>query len=113
MSDQITAGPETDALIAEQIFRIRPSEVPGRHPRYTTDIAGAWPVFQWLIDMMGPEVTVVLGFDQELDRWLCGPQAELPAVALGETAPLAICRAALAAHAKYVQPARDHLKLEE
>lgn len=118
--NDITAGPETDALIAEKVFRNRPTKILA----YSTDIAAAWPVFQWVIDLLGPEVVVVVTFDHELNGWLCGPQTELPAVSLAESAPLAICREALRQYGKLVleesrrhadrqrASRKDHLKLE-
>ena len=143
MSSQIEAGRDTDLLIHEKVMRNRVTGVaasPGAHslkemeakvadavdvPRYTTEIAAAWPVLEWLRDLLGPEVVVAVAFYPEYGVWVCGDLMRLEPRDGANTAPLAICRAALQAYAKVVlaheqqvsdqarERRRDHLKLEE
>lgn len=101
----MTAGRELDALVAEQVMGmvlpdtlwLRPSEISTEEaaliilPAYSTSIAAAWPILE------------------KADWWrLCGSLADGPffcTIALGhkegeenaDTAPLAICLAALRA----------------
>jgi hypothetical protein len=101
------AGREMDALIAEKVMRLK---MEGSHhywmngagavasiPRYSTDIAAAWDVVEKLCDETGCDIVKVCKRDSELGRgyWSCifGQGHE----SFGNTAPEAICRAALLA----------------
>jgi hypothetical protein len=98
MKDDIAtmpAGREMDAAIAEKVmgWKMPTSEA----PRYSTDIAAAWHVVKHLGQQSDISVTVT----QEGGAYSCqirGPSGEWWARASGEgeTAPLAICRGALA-----------------
>ena len=59
-------------------------------PRYSTDIAAAWEVVGWLRERFG-QFQLVAGVE-----WHCWAEHMDP-WGSGDTAPLAICRAALAA----------------
>jgi hypothetical protein len=129
--NDVVAGRETDVLVAEKIMKltVKPITVIGPGgaradfgtvgaprtmqdgrtgvaaeaiPHYSTDIAAAWMVFEWIRDLLGPEVTVVVGYSHETEQYFCQDNdAQLGVDAGAETAPLAICRAALKAHAKF------------
>jgi hypothetical protein len=121
---EIEAGRETDMIVAEKIMRqrvpvatrseglktrkamIEKLAAEGNVPHYSTDIAAAWPVLEWLQALMGPETLIAVGFDHAFEAWVCGDTTAAADVrnplGSGETAPLAICRAALQAYAKYV-----------
>lgn len=97
-------GRELDAHVAEKLMGWR--RVP---PRYSTDIAAAWEVLEKL-DAMGLKVEVGNrvegarggGWFAAVTRWggkeceECGSPYVVEDVSAAPTAPLAICRAALA-----------------
>lgn len=92
----VEAGRELDALIDERCFGIRRA-IAGFHgaPFYSTDIAAAWQVVERLLATFPPFVlwcnakyTIAQIWDAD-DNEIANER--------GETAPLAICRAALKA----------------
>ena len=106
------AGREMDAILMEKLFEYSwDSSFKGgawRHadgscylqqllPRFSTDIAAAWEVVEKLCDETGCDIVKVCKRDPELLRgdWSCNFGRGFEA--FGETAPLAICRAALLA----------------
>jgi hypothetical protein len=94
----LPAGREMDEMIAEKVMGHKRPENGGREvPHYSTDIAAAWHVVKHLGQQSDISVTVT----QEGGAYSCqirGPSGEWWARASGEgeTAPLAICRGALA-----------------
>lgn len=108
------AGPEMDALVAEKVmghkvgfpFTDSPDEgwvkdpnsmVGGykcRLPRYSTDIAAAWEVVEKMKSTWG-EFILKYGECLVRDRWGLHLAWCSPVCGYGETAPLAICRAAI------------------
>ena len=102
---KIPAGPELDALIAEKvagITRNRPI------PPYSTDIAAAWTVVEAMIRKDGVyfgcphfkhkhQNLASLGYPEGTECWYCVLNTKLlnKVVLCADTAPLAICRAAL------------------
>ncbi len=88
------AGREMDGWVAREVLRRSSVEL------YSTDIRKAWVVLERLIEIRGPEATVVVGYDSMNERWFCrddqGDGVD-GIESIGETAPLAICRAALRA----------------
>jgi hypothetical protein len=119
MTDYATmdAGPEMDLLIHEKVMGLSITELPGLTPgvirleagavnlvgpwrpdaaRYSSDIAHAWEVVERLKD----DCNISIKNDQgEVVEWYVEIQRLKPAYsehsAGAETAPLAICRAAL------------------
>lgn len=117
--DEMEAGRELDALIAERIFGLRveweqeylgetiPSskqladqyDENGILPMYSTDIAAAWGVIeklaihmiQFRLEQTGSGITFAKFFDCTIDM------QKVIGGAHADTAPLAICRAALKA----------------
>ncbi len=97
-TNEVQPGRELDALIAENVMGLKHSCLDGNHTlcgvkSYSTDISAAWEVVEKL----------VVGREVGLDRWP-GSKLWLIIVREGnllkarlwaETAPLAICRAAL------------------
>jgi len=87
------AGREMDELITQKVIS-NDGFWHGIKP-YSTDISVAWQVVEKLCDETGCDVVKVCKRDPELLRgeWSCnfGRGAE----AFGDSAPLAICRAAL------------------
>jgi hypothetical protein len=87
---EIEAGRETDMIVAEKIMRqrvpvatrseglktrkemIEKLAAEGNVPHYSTDIAAAWPVLEWLQALMGPETLIAVGFDHAFEAWVCG-----------------------------------------
>ena len=102
--DEIMAmkpGRELDAEIALRVFGIKEVTVVGKHyfidpldkvlPPYCTDIAAAWEVVEEMGDCLHLRQH---GEQGEWEAWFCGyPNSK----AHGETAPEAICKAALLA----------------
>lgn len=102
---KIPEGPELDALIAEKvtgITRNRPI------PPYSTDIAAAWTVVETMIRKDGVyfgcphfkhkhQNLASLGYPEGTECWYCVLNTKLlnKVVLCADTAPLAICRAAL------------------
>ena len=104
---KLEAGPETDALVAEVMgaerLKVRP-DPPLREivyvglgrgyqfiPLYSSDIGAAWEVF---IRFYYPSLW------RDGDCWTCALHRDIDSkrvVAFADTAPLAICRAALLA----------------
>lgn len=88
-------GRELDALIAERVMggKTKCTEIPGYEfiPNYSEDIAAAWEVVEKL---KKPRPIFNLECDQRLGRWNANFYG---AAAEGDTAPHAICLAALAA----------------
>lgn len=107
--DNMQAGRELDALILKGIFGLEPQEcMVGGHPRgcpgsttitsYSTDIAAAWQVVEKLMN----ELQLAFYLDSRGDKlWDCSftrDSLDITPGCLGvDTAPLAICRAALMA----------------
>ncbi|TAL10367.1 MAG: hypothetical protein EPO02_07825 [Nitrospirae bacterium] len=101
----VPAGPETDALIAEKVT------APGAGspiPPYSTDIAAAWTVVEAMIRKDGVyfgaphfkhkhQSLASLGYPEGTECWYCVINSKLlnKVVLCADTAPLAICRAAL------------------
>lgn len=113
------AGRELDAMVAERVFGwtdIRPDthetigttilvgqrpdyQCPAEVPHFSTDIYHAWKVTDWLWERWG-----AFELAATVRLWLCGPclnalakRPDRVACGIGDTAPLAICRAALLA----------------
>ena len=110
------AGRELDALVAERVMGwtrvVRAREtlwqspkagtwpiVASRLPHYSTDIAAAWQVVErmradgWVCEVFGSDTANAEGYSVTLWR----PDTSGSSVTQNATAPLAICRAALAA----------------
>ncbi len=84
------------------------SEVPGEPPRYSTVIAEAWEVVEkllagrWMVTVVGDSSEAgVEGY--EVNVWTAYPRIR-SVDATADTAPLAICKAALAAIATRTPP---------
>lgn len=107
MLDPKTAqtGLELDALIAEKVMGLTPTHP---LPSYSTDIAAAWTVAETMIHKDGVyfgcphfkhkhQNLASLGYPEGTECWYCVINtARLNKVVLcADTAPLAICRAAL------------------
>ncbi len=127
----LQAGPELDALIAEKVMGWKPNakhpnlsgdgwwetENGGENgylavlPEFSTDIAAAWTVVEKMPRVLGH---IYPSFDEESGKFLhwCAvvensePWSSARYGAVGETAPLAICRAAL--RAAVIDPAPPH-----
>ena len=120
--DEMEAGPELDALIAEKVMEwtgvhyragysdeecTSPSGLYGKGPdgrvflskSYSTDIAAAWPVLEKINNAFGIMILVLPDGRTEVQRMrprsLEGFTEKITVSA--DTAPLAICRAALKA----------------
>ena len=112
------AGRELDALVAEKVFGqklFRGAVVYGNWspqddgydgyvcdvPRYSTDIAAAWKVVEQLETGTDDDLPMLIHLFQDCDRWKCCVHLQydhiLMATAWEDTAPLAICIAALKA----------------
>lgn len=114
--DNLQAGTELDALIAENVMGEKPPfsyPVPHNHawqcsgPRpYSTDIAAAWHVWEKIgqptISRSNPRGQIMVWVTEDY----MGPDQ----VAEADTAPLAICRAALKAKAIASQQATEPAK---
>lgn len=99
--DKMEAGRELDLLIIKAVFGLEPQEcMVGGHPRgctgnityppYSTDIAAAWQVVEKTRLFTHCDIT------QLDDKWAISNWANDSSVE-ADTAPLAICRAALKA----------------
>ena len=101
----VPAGPETDALIAEKVTALGTSVA---IPPYSTDIAAAWTVVETMLRKDGVyfgcphfkhkhQSLASLGYPEGTECWYCVINTkQLNKVVLcADTAPLAICRAAL------------------
>ena len=101
----VPAGPETDALIAEKVTAFG-AGLP--IPPYSTDIASAWIVVETMIRKDGVyfgcphfkhkhQNLASLGYPEGTECWYCVLNTKLlnKVVLCADTAPLAICRAAL------------------
>jgi hypothetical protein len=90
------AGREMDVLIDQHFGQLQKDSSPiYEMPHYSTDIAAAWEVIEKLCGETGADVVKVCKRDPELLRgdWSCNFGRGFEAFA--DTAPLAICRAAL------------------
>lgn len=114
MSEQLPAGRELDALIAEHVMGwqqvltftadtkegqyewIDPDLTSQALPHYSTDIAAAWLVVQKIesFSLIAPGAWYAGGEYHNEDRWCCETATT---IAYGDTAPHAICLAALKA----------------
>ena len=101
----LPAGPETDALIAEKVMALKAGLAA---PPYSTDIAAAWIVVETMIRKDGVyfgcphfkhkhQSLASLGYPEGTECWYCVINTKLlnKVVLCADTAPLAICRAAL------------------
>jgi len=99
------ASPELDAVIAEKVMRATDARP---IPPYSTDIAAAWTVAETMIHMDGVyfgcphfkhkhQNLASLGYPEGTECWYCVINTKRlnKVVLCAETAPLAICRAAL------------------
>lgn len=100
--NMLSAGPELDALVALKIFgRSYKGAIPGTWgeyaPRFSDDIAQAWRVVEELNGLNKPLSLSRVAVEESLwaASFLVGPEFSMNAI--GTTAPLAICRAALKA----------------
>lgn len=100
--DEMPAGREIDALIAEKLMRLQVRmnnngdllDVNGyEFPSYSTDIAAAWKVLYLFENGTGADAVHLNWVRAPGQSWTCVFRSD--AVGHGETAPLAICRAAL------------------
>jgi len=102
---KILAGPDLDALVAEKVMG-GASDRP--IPPYSTDIAAAWTVVETMIRKEGVyfgcphfkhkhQNLASLGYPEGTECWYCVLNTKLlnKVVLCADTAPLAICRAAL------------------
>lgn len=105
------AGRELDALVAEKVMGLRVKyRTPGfpyfedyidtAHdvPRYSTDIAAAWAVVEKIHLLNGLDLTYGQPREGGVPAWRikrdhCGDEEE--DIAIADTVPLVICRAAL------------------
>ncbi len=101
----IPAGREMDTLIADKVMGVtKPAVI----PPYSTDIASAWTVVEVMIRKDGVyfgcphfkhkhQNLASLGYPEGTECWYCVVNTKLlnKVVLCAETAPLAICRAAL------------------
>ena len=115
--DNLEAGERLDSLISEKVMGIRwPGVFYDGHPdshfynrrAYSTSIADAWLVVEKLRQMQRTITLSTLGVLPDSLRWGCNVlrgvrQLETITQAVGDTAPLAICRAALKAIASHQQ----------
>jgi hypothetical protein len=104
--DELKPGREMDALVAERVFgwkRLRnqvgwyrdgdKSTWNMREPRFSTDISAAWTIVEKLKGME-PEIE----WSDEIHAWcVVFYKSKIDSATLGDTAPLAICKAALKA----------------
>ncbi len=101
----VPAGSETDALIAEKVMALKAGVA---FPPYSTDIAAAWTVAEAMIRKDGVyfgcphfkhkhQSLASLGYPEGTECWYCVLNTKLlnKVVLCADTAPLAICRAAL------------------
>ena len=100
------AGRELDALIAEKVMGFRKHHAhgylrnaPGEEPHYSTNIADAWEVVERLVSTPGPNgdhhsVQVDYSGDAVV---VIDENEDWQVSAIADTAPLAICLAALKA----------------
>ncbi len=121
--DKLEAGPELDALVAEKVFGKKvhwrndkwpfikrpstnweflgsilgclPPECPPRLPRFSEDIAAAWEVVEKLLQMGMP--VDLSSSEKGVHKAKVWTNSTILTVPWQETAPLAICRAALKA----------------
>ena len=116
--DQLEAGWELDALVAEKVMgcqsvhEVEPGlwrDEIGRIPRFSTDIAAAWQVVEKLRQSrICLDVTTRLEsyyvsanlVDDAAGEFRSGYFSKRIADGIADTAPLAICRAALAAQSR-------------
>lgn len=98
MSETLEAGRELDSLVAEKVMKVpfRRRGIwhknPIRCPHYSTDIAAAWAA----VEKLGPPEWVTLIYSKTDKYWECSLNSDAE-FSTAPTAPLAICRAALAA----------------
>jgi hypothetical protein len=119
--DEMPAGREMDALVAEKVFgTTAPHRIMAAHhlPPFSTDIEAAWEVVEKMRDRMAgviyfppssvepPRGSWVAGVQDagSMVAWFEGmlygdPPDQILPWSYAETAPLAICRAALKAAA--------------
>ena len=98
MSGQLKPGPEFDALVVEKVMGWNQQSLKRPAPEFSTDIAAAWEVVEKLSKQWWVQI------DQRGVGWFCDltkrgvdehlPNADRPVV-YAETAPHAICLAAL------------------
>jgi hypothetical protein len=106
MSEHHEAGRALDALVAEKVMGLLCADDPpgsGRNcpvhscPAYSTDIAAAWQV----VEAMNARGWIVNAMNRQVGRWACHVGFAAPNYATvlecEDTAPHAICLAALAA----------------
>jgi len=103
--DEMPAGQEMDALVAEKVMGVKcycpPKEDCLCHswsPAYSTDIAAAWGVVEYIRTATRAVNVRTLFASTGPDRYDCGIYDEVPGLDIwveADTAPLAICRAAL------------------
>ncbi|MAH46997.1 hypothetical protein CMI37_14315 [Candidatus Pacearchaeota archaeon] len=98
--DQLEAGSELDALVAEKVLNLAP-DVCGAIAlnavdscTYSTDIAAAWQVLEKVGLLDGDKENCMLWRDD--DTWIIG-DVNFMCIASATSAQLAICRAALKA----------------
>lgn len=96
--ESMPAGREMDRLVAETVMgQVWDGGNPIKNydgrwpwpPPYSTDIAAAWEVAEWLRKWYG-QFSLVAGL-----QWHCMHEEMKPDWGSGETMPLAVCRAAL------------------
>jgi len=87
------AGPELDAAIAEKIMGIgrHPSNVDNPYPKYSTNIEAAWEVVEEIAKQ-----GFMVQIQYRKGAWIrIFHQSSTKAIATADTAPHAICLAAL------------------
>lgn len=91
--DEMDAGPKMDGLVAKYLmgFPTLHPELPHKMLPYSTDIAFAWKVVE-AIEEETTKLTLLRGQSSQF-YWTAQFGGSIPG--RGETAPLAICRAAL------------------
>jgi len=104
------AGQELDALVAEKVMGMRPGVdwhspcfdeffCDNPCPRFSTSIAAAWEVFEWLCKR-GDDIAEVVQLTFNVQNgWWCTSErwTQIDVQGNAPTAPLAICLAALKA----------------
>jgi hypothetical protein len=99
-------GPDLDQLIAHEVMGLAPTQ--NEVPSYSTDIATAWPVVESLVRQDNlyfgaphyknkRQSLAQLGYPEGTECWYCVVNNKVlnKVVICADSAPLAICRAAL------------------
>jgi hypothetical protein len=96
--DSMPAGRELDALVAEKVMNYTTWAF--GVPRYSESIEAAWGVLEKILDLEGKKETHLPVFSVQVSPYGCSAVLQVGAGCVkvtsnAESAPLAICRAAL------------------